>query len=212
MNQQLSNEAITAEATATVTEDADIRSRVRNLTLSAIRQRHLEATEVAQIIKALVTGINLGIEQRTQDSKAAVGEAFAGLDEALQKSAEASHLALQELLDHGQQLNQGELAEALDNLKRTDAEFLAAIREVAEAAGSRANAEWQALLLHVQRSGTDTGRQVADTVSAFGQRVTTVAHDAKAVGSGAAQQLGSRFVQVASGILAGMTDALRQKK
>jgi hypothetical protein len=48
MSEQLSNEAITEQATASVSGEGDIRSRVRSLTLSAIKQRHLEATEVRE--------------------------------------------------------------------------------------------------------------------------------------------------------------------
>ncbi|MBI5919692.1 MAG: hypothetical protein HY849_10020 [Nitrosomonadales bacterium] len=212
MSEQLSNEAITEQATASVSSEGDIRSRVRSLTLSAIKQRHLEATEVREIIKALVSGINLGLEKRGADSKQAVGEAFAGLDEALQKSAEATHLALQELTDHGREFSNAELADALENLKRTEKEFLATVGEVANLAGERVKAEWQELLTHATRAGTDTGRQVSDTVGVFSRRLGDVAGEVKAVGGGAVRQLSSRVLQVASGMLAGLIDALHEKK
>lgn len=209
---ELTNEVITQQATETVAEAVDIRSRVRDLTLNAIRQRHLEASEVREIVKALLEGVNFGLERRAQDSKAAMSEAFAGLDEALQKSAEASHLALQQLADDGKEFTDTDLAMAIENLKATEKEFMAVIGEVAAAAGDRVKADWQELVLHATRTGTDTGRQVAETVNAFTRRVTDVAQDVKVVGGDAARQLSSRFVQVASGILAGVTEAIREKK
>jgi len=212
MSEQLSNEAITEQASASVADSGDIRSRVRNLTLSAIKQRHLEATEVREIIKAMVGGINLGLEKREADSKAAMTEAFSGMDEALQKSAEATHLALQELAEDEKSFSENELAIALDNLKETEKDFLAAINEVATLAGDRIKADWSELVEHARRTGTDTGRQVADTVDTFSNRVGGAAKDAGRVGGAAARQLSARFVQVASGILAGITDALHEKK
>lgn len=209
---ELTNEVITQEATATVAEAPDIRSRVRELTLNAIKQRHVEAKQVREIVKALTTGINFGLEKRAQDSKEAMSEAFAGLDEALQKSAEATHLALQQLTDHGRDFSDIDLTIAIENLKQTEKEFLATVSEVAAAASERVKADWQEVVTHATRTGTDTGRQVADTVSAFSKRMADVAVDAKVVGGGAARQLSSRFIQVTSGILAGITDAIKEKK
>jgi hypothetical protein len=209
---ELTNEVITQQATETVAEAVDIRSRVRDLTLNAIRQRHLEAAQVREVVKALLEGVNFGLERRAQDSKAAMSEAFAGLDEALQKSAEASHLALQQLSDDGKEFSESDLTVAVENLKQTEREFMAVISEVAAAAGERVKTDWQELVLHATRTGTDTGRQVAETVGAFSRRMSGVAQDARVVGGGAARQLSTRFVQVASGILAGVTDAIRDKK
>lgn len=208
---ELSNEAITREAAATVAEASDIRNRVRSLTLNAIRQRHVEAAQVRQIVSALTAGINFGLEQQARDSRAAMGEAFAGLDEALQKSAEATHLALQQLSDHGKEFSDIELTVAIENLKQTEREFLATVSEVAAVASERIKAEWQDVVTHAARTGTDTGRQVADTVNTFSKRMADVAIDVKVVGGGAARQLSSRFMQVTSGILAGLTDAIKEK-
>lgn len=209
---ELTNEVITFEATATVAEASDIRSRVRDLTLSAIKQRHVEARQVREIVKALTIGINFGLEKRAHESKEAMSEAFAGLDDALQKSAEATHLALQQLTDHGKEFSDIDLTIAIENLKQTEKEFLATVSEVAAAASERVKADWHEVVTHATRAGTDTGRQVADTVSTFSKRMADVAVDAKVVGGGAARQLSSRFVQVTSGILAGITDAIKEKK
>lgn len=208
---ELNNEAITREAAATVVEATDIRSRVRSLTLNAIRQRHVEAAQVRQIVSALTSGINFGLEQQARDSKAAVGEAFAGLDEALRKSAEATHLALQQLSDHGTDFSDIELTVAIENLRQTEREFLATVSEVAAAASDRIRVEWQEVVTHAARTGTDTGRQVADTVNTFSKRMADVAVDVRVVGGGAVRQLSSRFVEVSSGILAGLTDAIKEK-
>jgi polyhydroxyalkanoate synthesis regulator phasin len=207
-----SDEGIKQAASAAVAEGKDIRERVRDLTLSAIKQRKMDASEVKNVVKALTEGITLGLDKRAHDSRQALSQAFSGLDAALTKSAEASYLALKQLSEHTHDFSQHDLKVALDNLKKVEHDFLDTVSEVASKSKGQVKAELDELLTHARRAGTDTGRQVASTVEAFSQQVHGVAHDAKAAGSGAAHKLSSRFTQLAAGILEGLAQALREKK
>lgn len=207
-----SDEGIKQAASAAVSEGKDIRERVRDLTLSAVRQRRMEASEVSNVVKALTEGIALGLDKRAHDSKQALGQAFAGLDAALMKSAEAAHFALQQLTASGHDFSNQELKAALDNLKKVEQGFLDTVSEVASKSSGKAKTELDELLSHSRRTGTDTGRQVATTLAAFSQQMKAVAQDTKASGSGAVHELSSRFTQLAAGILEGIAQALRDKK
>jgi hypothetical protein len=207
-----SDEGIKQAASAAVAEGDNIRERVRDLTLSAIKQRRMEASEVRNVVKAMTEGITLGLDKRAHDSKQALSQAYSGLDAALVKSAEASYLALKQLTENGQDFSQHDLKAALDNLKKIEHDFLDTLSEVAKKSSGRAKAELEELLIHARRNGTDTGRQVADTVTAFSQQMHGVAHDAKAAGSGMAHKLSLRFTQLAAGILEGVAQALRDRK
>jgi len=48
--------------------------------------------------------------------------------------------------------------------------FLNTISKVTEAAGGRIKEEFASQLTHARRSGTDSGRMIADTVADFSQR------------------------------------------
>jgi hypothetical protein len=207
-----SDEGIKQAASAAVAEGQDIRERVRDLTLSAIKQRRMEASEVKDVVKALTEGITLGLDKRAHDSREALGQAFSGLDAALMKSAEASYLALKQLTEHGHDFSQQDIKTALDNLKKVEHDFLDTVSEVASKSKGKVKTEFDELLTHTRRTGTDTGRQVASTVAAFSQQMHGVAHDTKAAGSGVAHKLSSRFTQLAAGILEGIAQALREKK
>ncbi|HEY6093731.1 MAG TPA: DUF6781 family protein [Gallionellaceae bacterium] len=207
-----SDEGIKQAASAAVSAGQDIRERVRDLTLSAIRQRRLEASEIRNVVKALTEGITLGLDKRAQDSRQALSQAFEGLDAALMKSAEATHLALQQLSTSSNDFSSQELKAALDNLKKVEQDFLDTVNEVAKKSSGHVRTELDELLSHTRRTGTDTGRQVATTLSAFSQQMKGVAHDAKATGAGAAHELSSRFTEVAAGILEGIAQALHGKK
>ena len=207
-----SDEGIKQAASAAVSEGKDIRERVRDLTLSAIKQRKMEAREVKNVVKALTEGITLGVDKRAHDSKQALTQAFAGLDAALMKSAEATHLALQQLTEHSNDLSKQDLKAALDNLKKVEQDFPSTVSEVAGKSSAHIKAELDELLTHTRRTGTDTGRQVTTTLATFSQQIHGVAHDAKAAGSGAAHTLSTRFTLLAAGILEGIAQALRDKK
>lgn len=207
-----SDEGIKQAAQAAMADGRDIRERVRDLTLTAIKQRKMESGEVKSIVKALTEGITLGLDKRAQDSKQAMGQAFSGLDAALMKSAEAAHLALQQLTERGQDFSKQELKAALDNLKNAEKNFLDTVGEVAKKSSGHIKTELDELLTHTRRSGTDTGRQVATTLAAFSQQMQGVAHDSKAAGADAASKLSTRFTDLAAGILEGFAQALRDKK
>jgi hypothetical protein len=207
-----SDEGIKQAASAAIEDGRDIRERVRDLTLGALKQRKLEASEVKSIVQALTEGITLGLGKRAQDSKQALGQAFSGLDAALMKSAEATKLALQQLSARGQNFSQQDLKAALDNLKNAEQNFLDTVGEVAKKSTGHIKTELDELLTHARRSGTDTGRQVAATLTEFSQQMQGVAHDSKAAGSGAAHKLSTRFTELTIGILEGITQALRDKK
>ncbi len=207
-----SDEGIKLAASAAVAEGQDIRERVRNLTLSAIQQRRMEASEIRNVVKALTEGITLGLDKRAHDSKEALNQAFSGLDAALMKSAEASYLALKQLTERSKDLGPHELKAALDDIRKVEHDFLDVVNEVAKKSSGRVKAELEELLTHARRTGTDTGRQVSSTMTAFSQQIHGVVHDAKAAGTGAARQLSSRVNQVAAGILEGIAKSLIEKK
>lgn len=207
-----SDEGIKQAASAAVSGDKDIRERVRDLTLTAIKQRRMESGEVKNVVKALTEGITLGLDKRAHDSKQALAQAFAGLDAALMKSAEATHLALQQLTEHSNDFSKQDIKAALDNLKEVEQNFLSTVGEVASKSSARIKAEVDDLLTHTRRTGTDTGRQVSTTLAAFSQQIHGVAHDTKAASTDTVHTLSSRFTLLAAGILEGIAQALRDKK
>ena len=65
------------------------------------------------------------------------------------------------------------------------------------------------MLGSARTSGTQTGKQVAATMSEFAQRFTVASIDVTLAGVQAAGEYGARFAMLASGILSGVADALR---
>ncbi len=207
----LSTEEIKQAASASVEEGVDIRAKVRDLTLRALKTRKLSTEEIRPVINAVTEGISVGAAKRAGEVKSALSEGLAGMDEALTKAAEATRLALEQLTSHAKDFSESELDWALVNLKRLEEEFLDTVSVVADSAAGKIKQELKDLVVHARRTGTDTGAKVAETVSTLGNKVSATLHEGKVVGKDAAREMSARLASLAGGILAGMADALHEK-
>lgn len=210
-NNLLSTEEIKKAASTTVEQGVDIRAKVRDLTLQALKTRKLNPEEIKPVIAAVTEGISVGAAKRAGEVKSALSEGLAGLDEALTKAAEATRLALQQLTSQAKDFSESELDWALVNLKRLEEEFLDTVNLVADSAGEKIKHEMKELVVHARRAGTDTGAKVAETMNTLGNKVSATLHEGKAAGKDAAREMSARLASLASGILAGMADALHEK-
>ncbi|MDO8893151.1 MAG: hypothetical protein Q8N54_13435 [Sulfurimicrobium sp.] len=211
MNQPMSTQEIVTAASASMQDDGEIRTRVHDLTLKALRERRLDASEVRSVVRSVAEGVSLGAERRSGEVKDALAAAIAGLDAALLKTAQATHLALQEMISQGKDFSTQDLQPALDDLKITEQAFLDILSQVAETTGGRIKQEFKAAVEHARHSGTDTGASVKASLSDLSNRITSTLQAGKSSGQEAAQTVSSRLAALASGILAGMADALHEK-
>lgn len=208
---RLSTEEIKQAASASVEEGVDIRAKVRDLTLRALKTRKLSAEEIRPVINAVTEGISVGAAKRAGEVKSALSEGLAGMDEALTKAAEATRLALEQLTSHARDFSESELDWALVNLQRLEEEFLDTVSVVADSAVGKIKQELKDLVVHARRAGTDTGAKVAETVNTLGNKVSATLHESKVVGKDAAREMSARLASLTGGILAGMADALHEK-
>lgn len=209
--QDLSLTGIKAEASKSVQQDSEVRPKVRDLTLHGLSRYGLEPERIKEVVKAVMEGISEGLDKRAGEIAPALSEAIAGLDEALKKSAQATQLALEELTSHGKEFADQDLKLALDNLKKTEHEFLSIMGQVTNAAGGKVKQAMKELAGHVQRAGTDTGRMVSATLGQFSNRVGATLQDATAAGTKAARNTAEVLARRTSEILAGWSEALREK-
>jgi len=207
---EISDEAIKSSASETVDRGLDVREQVRDLTLRALTNRGLYPEEVRQVIRAATEGIALGAGKRGGDARAAVADALKGLDEAIMKAAEAGRLALEELTSRSRDFSETELKQALANMKRIEEDFLSTVAQVGESAKPVVKGQFRDVLSHMRRSGTDTGVKVASTMNEFTQRMARTYIDTQIAGLEAAKEMSTRWAEVTSGFLAGLSEALRQ--
>jgi hypothetical protein len=177
----------------------DVSRRVRDLTLEALRNRRFDREGIREVVRAVTEGMAAATPASGGSLRKAMGQAFRGMDEALTKSVQAGEEALRQLVATGRGINDNEVKQALAGLKKIEEDFIDTVSKVAESANARARPELRELAKRATHAGTETGRQAAHLMAEF-----------TFSGIELAGQFSVRFAQMASGVLAGMADALEK--
>jgi len=193
----------------------DIRQRIHDVTLLALTSRRFDRRGMQEVVSAVTNGMALGAEKSQSDLRQALSEAFRGMDLALTRTADAGGAALRQLAITGKSLSDNEIKEALSTMKKLEDDFLATASRAAEATSERIRPELRQILHTARETGTETGRVAALSMTELAQRFGVASIDVALAGMNVAAEVGSRFAQLASGILGGIADALakpREKK
>jgi hypothetical protein len=177
----------------------DVRRRFRDLTLNALSNRRFDREGIREVVRAMTEGMAAAAPASGGTMRKAMGQAFRGMDEALTKSVVAGEEALRKLVATGRSISDNEVKQALTGLKKIEEDFLSTVGQVAESANERVRPELRDLAQRAARAGTDTGRQAASLMA-----------DVTFSGIELAGHFSARFAQMASGVLAGMADALEK--
>jgi hypothetical protein len=177
----------------------DVTRRFRDLTLSALANRRFDREGIREAVRAVTEGMAAAAPASGGTMRKAMGQAFRGMDEALTKSVEAGEEALRKLVATGRSISDNEVKQALAGLKKIEEDFLSTVSQVAESTNERVRPELRDLARRAARAGTETGRQAASLMA-----------DVTFSGIELAGHFSARFAQMASGVLAGMADALEK--
>ncbi len=207
----MNTEDLKGAAEKSMAGEGDIRERMRELTLQAIRDRKFDLASMRDVMQQLSEGVAVGAEKRGEDVRQALQSAFRGMDDAFGKSAHATRLAMEELAAKGREINDTEMKAALEAMKKMESDFVSTLSNVASSAGSKVKAEMQEIAEHAARAGTDTGKIVGQTLTEFSQKLSTTTAEATQAGLEAARTLSDRLAQATSGFLAGLSEALARK-
>jgi hypothetical protein len=177
----------------------EVTRRVRDLTLEALKNRRFDREGIRDVVRAVTEGMALAAPASGAGMRQAMAQAFRGMDEALTKSVQAGEEALKQMVATSRGIADNEVKQALAGLKKIEEDFVDTVSRVAESANERARPELKELAKRAANAGTETGRQTARLMSEFAFS-----------GMELAGQFSVRFAQAASGVLAGMADALEK--
>ena len=196
---------LAADAAPPVTEDQAIRQQVKGLTSQVLQQGRVDPDAVRDVVRAVIGRTPGNAAVSGAEARELFADAVRALDEALMKSASATHGALQQLASRGKDFTDNDLKEALVSLRKLEEDYTAAANRVAEAMGGNLRREMMELAVHAQNVGVEASARVANMMGEF------------ASGMGAAPGLATmrgasvRMALLASGVLAGVADALRDQ-
>ena len=191
-------------ASPVTTEDQVIRERVKGLTSQALQRGRIDPEAVKDIVRTVMGGAPDSLAVGVQARELFV-DAVRKLDEALVKSASAAHDALQQLATRGKDFTDNDLKEALVSLRKLEQDYAAAASRIAEAMTGKLRSEMMELAVHAQNLGAEASARVASMVGEFAESMGASPGVAKI------RDAGARMALLASGVLGGVADALREQ-
>jgi hypothetical protein len=184
------------------TEDQVIRERVKGLTSQALKEGRIDPQAVRDIARAVIGGTPGNVAISGAETRELFADAVRKLDEALVKSASATHDALQQLAARGKDFTDNDLKEALVSLRKLEQDYAAAANHIAEVMTGNLRRETMELAVHAQNVGVEASARVASMLSG-GMGATP--------GVATLRDASVRMALLASGVLAGVADALRDQ-
>lgn len=210
--QETENSEVKTAARSAVERGDAIREDIRDITLTALSQRHLDSEKLRQVIHAVVEGASIGAESKGADVKEALSESIKGMDEALATSAEASKLAIEETAGHLKDFGKQDLKRALDDLLTLEDMFLDTIKNVANASSKMMQDTLNNLEQHTRHSGTEAGKRSRDVAETLNQKLGKTLRETTSSGTDAALTVGAHLSQAAAGFLEAIAETLKPKE
>ena len=193
------------DAASTTFEDQPIRERVKELTSQVLQQGRVNPEAVREVVSAVLGRTPGSADVSGAKAREFFTDAVRQLDDALIKSASAAHGALQQLASRGQDFTDNDLKEAMVSLRKLEEDYVAVANRLAEAMSANLRREMTELATHAQNLGVEASVRVASMMGEFANSM--------GAGSGLATVRGAsaRMAMLASGVLAGIADALRDQ-
>ncbi len=204
-------------ANASAQQTAKLRDTVFNATLGALQGRELSLKNIRSVLGTVAQAASTGAAKNpllgAVDAASLLDQAVAGMDDALLKAVEANRVALQQFVDKGVDLRETQLKKALAEMDKFEDALLGTIKKSAGLAGDPMAGPWSQVLEKFNLSGTQTGQKAsgaAEQLTSQMAQVHSAMRETRAASLRAAQTLAESYTALVSGVLIGMSDALRQ--
>jgi hypothetical protein len=201
-------------ASASAKQTAQLRDAVSQATLKALQGREMSLKNIKGVLKSVTEAASTGALQNVTpkvDVEAMLNGALAGMDDALLKAVDANRVALERLVDQGVGLQEKQLQKALDDLEKLEDTMFDTVRKATGGADmAKLAGPWAEVLGKFEQAGSLTGAQANATLEQMTNQMQTAMRQSRAAGLKAAQTLAQSYAALVSGVLMGMSDALRQ--
>jgi Family of unknown function (DUF6781) len=200
-------ERTTSDATSSATvDDKAIRERVKGLTSQVLQQGRIDPDAVRDVARAVIGGTPSDTATSGPGARELLADAIRELDEALVKSANLAHEALQQLAARGNDFTDNDLKEALVRLRKLESDYTAAAKRITEAMSGNLRREMSELAARAQNIGVEASARVASMLDQIAGGVGATS------GMATVRDASARMALLFSGVLAGVADALRDQR
>ena len=205
------DEMLKSMAAQAVMQHEQIRTTIRDLTLKTLQARDLSLEQINGVIRNITAGVNIGVGDKT-DTQQTLSDAFAGMDDALLKVVEANKLALQKLTDGGASFEESSVKKGLKELEAFEEKFLDGVKNAIQSSSDPIKQQWKSILDKIPRGGSETGAQVAETISARAREAQVAMQSSREAGLKAMHAITQNYATLVSGVLIGLSEAFEQSK
>jgi len=205
------DEMLKSMAAQAVMQHEQIRTTIRDLTLKTLQARDLSLEQIASVVRNITAGVNIGVGDKP-DTQQTLSDAFAGMDDALLKVVEANKLALQKLTDGGANFEESSVKKGLKELEAFEEKFLDGVKNAVQSSSDPIKQQWKSILDKIPRGGTETGAQVAETISARAREAQVAMQSSREAGLKAMHAITQNYATLVSGVLIGLSEAFEQGK
>jgi len=200
-------------ANATAQQGETLRQAVSSATLKALQGREMTVKNIRGVLTSVTQAASVGAagshlpEGHVEDL---LDNALAGMDAALLKAVDAQRTALEQFVEQGVGAQETMLKGALGNLEKMEDMFFSAVGKAASAAGQPLQGPWDQVLENFKLKGSDTGAKATQTVEQVLAAAQQASREGRAASAKAAEALMKGYATLVSGVLIGMSEALRQ--
>ena len=197
-------------------QTAQLREGVFKATLGALQGRELSLKNIRSVLGTVAQAASTGAAKNplgNVNAEELLDNAVSGMDDALLKAVEANRVALQQFVDKGVDLRESQLKKALADLDKFEDALMGTLKKGAAATGDPMAGPWAQVLEKFNLSGTQTGLKASgatEQLTAQVAQMQTALRETRAASLRAAQTLADSYTALVSGVLIGMSDALRQ--
>jgi len=209
--QEVDTESVKEAARQATETGESIQTEVRDITVKALSQQSLDREQIKQVIHAVMEGVGIGAKAKGGQVKEALSESMAGLDEALEMSAQASKLALEEASGHLKEFGKQDLKQATDDLLALEEMYLDTLKRVAKGSDEIIGSTLNDLIQHARNSGTAVGKRSREIVSTLNHELEHTLSESVSAGTDAAVKVASQLTHAAAGFLEGIAQTLDSK-
>lgn len=198
-------------AQASAKQGDKLRKGVADATLKALQGRELTLDNVRKVIKTVTQAASAGAAKNPAsavDVEGMLRKAVDGMDAALLKTVEANRKALQQMVDQGAALREGQMKTALAGVEKMEDMFFTTVGKAVQGVDMPLQGPWNQVLKTMKMEGTATGAGAAQTVEQLMGQAQSAIRQGRASGLRATQALMDSYAAMVSGVLIGMSEGL----
>lgn len=200
-------EQIEKDVRDTLEEGVDIYQKVRGITLKALTEHELEMDNIQRVVEAVLKGMSEGLSGQYGPAKEAFHQTVAAVDDALEKTAQASKLAIEEAASRVNEFSHQDFDQAKDDMKSLENIFLGTLEKVAHGSETLFDVAGD-FIKHARQNGTAVGEQVGIALESLNK----FRREGQNAFLSEVSATTSILAKIGSGILAGVAESLEPKK